>query len=120
MGQPVMYWQILSKQPAKLAEFYGSIFGWNVWPADALGSRAVETGCGEGIPGGIWQIPVEAHSKVQLFIRVDDVGAYVQRVEAGGGNVVFPPQVIPSGDEVSILQDPEGIPFGIFRPGKRS
>lgn len=120
MGQPVMYWQILSKQPAKLAEFYGSIFGWNVWPADALGSRAVETGSAEGIPGGIWQIPQDGHSMVQLFIRVEDVGAYVRKVEDGGGKVIFPPQVIPSGDEVSILQDPEGIPFGIFRKGKTS
>ena len=120
MGQPVMYWQILSKQPAKLAEFYGSVFGWNVWPADALGSRAVETGSAEGIPGGIWQIPQEAHSMVQLFIRVDDVGAYVQKVEEAGGKVVFPPQAIPNGDEVSILLDPEGIPFGVFRKGKTS
>jgi uncharacterized protein len=120
MGQPVMYWQILSKQPAKLAEFYSSIFGWNVWPPDALGSRAVETGSAEGIPGGIWQIPTEGHSMVQLFVRVDDVAAYVSRIESAGGKVIFPPQVIPSGDEVSILMDPEGIAFGIFRAGKKS
>lgn len=120
MGQPVMYWQILSKQPTKLAEFYASIFDWNVWPPDALGSRAVETGSAEGIPGAIWQIPAEAHSMVQLFVRVDDVSAYVRRVESAGGKVIFPPQLIPSGDEVSILQDPEGIPFGIFRAGKKS
>ena len=57
---------------------------------------------------------------VQLFIRVDNVPAYVQRVESAGGKVIFPPQLIPSGDEVSILQDPEGIPFGIYRAGKKS
>ena len=120
MGQPVLYWQILSKQPAKLAEFYGSIFGWSVWPPDALGSRAVQTNTEEGFPGAIWPIPADAKSMVQLFIRVDDVPAYVERVEAGGGKVIFPPQVIPSGDEVSILLDPEGISFGIFRAGKKS
>jgi len=120
MGQPVLYWQILSKQPAKLAEFYGSIFGWSIWPPDALGSRAVQTNSEEGIPGAIWPIQPDGHSMVQLFIRVDDVAACVQRVEAVGGKVVFPPQVIPSGDEVSILLDPEGIPFGVFRAGKKS
>jgi hypothetical protein len=52
IGQPAMYWQILSMQPAKLAEFYGSIFGWNIGPADALGSRAVETGKAAGISPG--------------------------------------------------------------------
>jgi predicted enzyme related to lactoylglutathione lyase len=56
----------------------------------------------------------------QLFIGADDVAAYVKRVEARGGQVLFPPQVIPSGEEASICQDPEGIPFGIFPPGKKS
>jgi len=115
-----MYWQILSKQPAKLAEFYESIFGWNVWPPDALGSRVVETGSAEGISGGIWQIPREGHSMAQLFIRVLNVGEYVRKVEEGGGKMIFPPQLLPSGDEVSILMDPERIPFGIFRSGKTS
>jgi uncharacterized protein len=99
MGQPVMHWQILSKRPADLAKFYGSIFGWNISLPDALGSRSVQTGSTDGIAGGIWQIPSEAHAMTQLFIRVDDVTAYVKRVEAGGGKVLFPPQVIPSGDE---------------------
>jgi uncharacterized protein len=120
MGQPVMYWQILSKQPAKSAEFYSSIFGWNIQPPDGLGSRAVETGSGEGIAGGIWQIPTEGHSMVQIFIRVDGVTDYVKKVEAAGGKVIFPPQLIPNGDEVSILLDPEGIPFGIFQASKKS
>ena len=119
MGQPVIYWQILSKQPGKLAEFYSSIVGWNVWPPDALGNRSVETVSPGGIPGGIWQIPQEAHSTVQLFIRAENVPEYVQRVQSGGGKVIFPPQLLPSGDEVSIVQDIEGIPFGIFRAGKR-
>jgi predicted enzyme related to lactoylglutathione lyase len=48
-----MYWQILSKRPADLAKFYGSIFGWNISPPDALGSRSVQTGSTEGIAGGI-------------------------------------------------------------------
>jgi predicted enzyme related to lactoylglutathione lyase len=53
----------------------------------------VETGSGEGIPGGIWQIPQDAQSMVQLFIRVDNVAAYVQRVESGGGKMIFPPAI---------------------------
>jgi predicted enzyme related to lactoylglutathione lyase len=85
-----------------------------------LGSRSVQTGSTEGIAGGIWQIPSEAHAVMQLFIRTDDLTAYVKRVEAGGGKVPFPPQVLPSGDEVSICQDPEGIPCRIFQPSNRS
>ncbi len=83
MGQSVMYWQRLSKQPADLAKSYGSIFNWNISPPDASGSRSVQTGSTEGTPG-IWQVPSEAHAMVQLFIRVDDVRVCLKRVEAGG------------------------------------
>ena len=30
MGQPVMQWQILAKEPAKLADFYTKLFAWDV------------------------------------------------------------------------------------------
>jgi predicted enzyme related to lactoylglutathione lyase len=28
MANPVMHWQILTKQPKKLEEFYSALFGW--------------------------------------------------------------------------------------------
>jgi len=42
-----MQWQILAKEPAKLAEFYTKLFAWNVDTVDV-----------EGIPVGLFK-PVE-------------------------------------------------------------
>lgn len=116
MGNPVMHWQILTKQPQKLEEFYTALFGWKVSGNNALGYRQVDTNAKEGIHGGLWPIsPKEGHSMVQLFIRVADVKAHAQEAEQLGGKVVIPPQMLPEGDEMAVVVDPDGIPFAIFK-----
>jgi uncharacterized protein len=115
MGQPVMAWQIVTRQPEKLQTFYTSLFGWEVNSDNALGYRMVDTGSERGIDGGIWPAPPDAHDFVQLFIEVDDVPATAKRVVELGGKIIVPPQKLPDGDEVAILHDPAGIPFGLKR-----
>jgi uncharacterized protein len=116
MANPVMHWQILTKQPKKLEEFYVSLFGWKVSGDNPLGYRQVDTNSREGINGGLWPISEkEGHSMVQLFVRVDDVKAHVKKAEALGARVVIPPQTLPEGDEMAVVVDPDGIPFAMFR-----
>jgi len=30
MGNPVVHWELMSKDPAKMSDFYAKIFGWKV------------------------------------------------------------------------------------------
>jgi len=117
MGQPVMQWQIVSKNPEALTDFYTTVFGWKVNANNALNYRMIDTGAGRGINGGIWPAPPEAHGFVQLFIEVDDVPAFVKKASAQGAKVLIPPQKLPDGGEMAILHDPEGIPFGLCKEG---
>jgi predicted enzyme related to lactoylglutathione lyase len=119
MGNPVMQWQILTKQPKKLEEFYSKLFGWEVSNDNPLGYMRVDTGSEEGIQGGFWPIgEKEGHSMVQLFIRVPDVKAHVKKAEQLGARIVIPPQMLPDGDEMAVVVDPDGIPFAMFRDPK--
>ncbi len=115
MGQPVMRWQIVTKHPDRHGAFYAKLFGWEVTTNNALGYRMVDTGSERGINGGFWPAPPEAPNFVQLFIEVDDVGGHVKQATALGARVIIPPQKLPDGDEMAILHDPEGIPFGICK-----
>lgn len=115
MGQPVTAWQIVTRQPEKVQAFYTELFGWEINANNAMGYRTVDTGSAHGIGGGIWPAPPEAHDFVQLFIEVDDVAATVKRGAALGGKVIVPPQTLPDGDEMAVLQDPAGITFGLKR-----
>ena len=115
MGRPVTQWQILSKNPDRLGDFYAKLFDWKIDRHNALGYRAIDTGSKRGIGGGIWPSPPEGHAFVQLFVEVDDVPRYVKEVTSLGGSVLIPPQKLPDGDEMAIVRDPEGISFGLVR-----
>jgi predicted enzyme related to lactoylglutathione lyase len=115
VGQPVMQWQILAKEPAKLADFYTKLFAWDVNTNNALNYRMVDTGSERGINGGIWPAPPAGQSMVSLYVEVDDVGKYVADATRLGGKLVMPPQMLPDGDEMAIILDVEGIPVGLFK-----
>jgi predicted enzyme related to lactoylglutathione lyase len=119
MGQPVMQWQILARDPDKVTAFYAGLFGWRVNANNAMGYRTVETGSDRGIDGGVWPIGNEGHPLVQLFVEVDDVAAYAARVEQLGGQVLIPPQVLPDGDELAVVLDTEGLSLGLMKPKAR-
>jgi uncharacterized protein len=115
MGCPVTAWQMISKNPEASAKFYREMFGWQINTNNALGYRVVDTCSEEGASGGIWPAPPGASSFVQLFVEVEDVAATVLAATRLGAKVLVPPQKLPDGDEMAILHDPEGIPFGVTR-----
>ena len=115
MGNPVVQWQIVAKDPEALTRFYGSLFGWTIHTNNALGYREVDTQSPKGINGGVWPSPPEGHNLVQLFVEVDDVAAYVAKAAALGATVIVPPSELPDGDALAIVLDPAGLSFGIYR-----
>lgn len=116
MGNPVTHWQILTTQPQRLQQFYTKLFDWRSGDDNELGYQAIDTGHADGIDGGLWPIaPNEGRPMVQLFVRVDDVAAHVAKAVALGATVVIPPQVLPGGDEMAVVVDPDGLPFAMFR-----
>ena len=117
MGDPVIQFQILSKEPEKTAEFYGALFGWKIDANNPLGYRRIDTGSKHGIQGGIWPAPPQAPSFTQLFIAVKDVKESVSGAEKLGARVLIPPTVLPEGDEMAVLQDPQGMAFALWRKG---
>jgi predicted enzyme related to lactoylglutathione lyase len=116
VGNPVVQWQIVAKEPEKVVKFYAGLFGWKVNVNNALGYRAIDTNSGRGIDGGVWPSPPEGHSLVQLFMEVDDVEAYVAKAVALGASVIVPNSELPDGDALAILLDPAGLSFGLYRP----
>jgi predicted enzyme related to lactoylglutathione lyase len=109
MSSPVVQWQIVTKDP-----FYTNLLGWQVNSDNPLGYRVVDTGSADGIPGGIWPSPADGHNFVQLFIRVTSVAESVARAEKLGARTIIPPQALPDGEVLAIVQDPQGIPFGLM------
>jgi uncharacterized protein len=119
MPNPVLQFQILSKTPDETALFYSMMFGWTVDASNPLGYRQINTGSSEGIQGGIWPAPPQAHNFVQLFVGVDDVKSFTKKAEGLGAKILIPPTMLPEGDEMAVLHDPAGMPFAILRRAAR-
>ena len=43
MGNPVVHWELMSKDPAKVSDFYAGIFGWKVQHSPELTYRVLES-----------------------------------------------------------------------------
>jgi hypothetical protein len=115
MSHAVTQFQIISSHPEAVAAFYGELFGWKIDTGNPLGYRRIDTGSHNGIQGGIWPAPPQAGTFAQLFIAVEDVKGAVLRAERLGARVVIPPTMLPEGEEIAVLHDPQGMPFGIWR-----
>jgi len=55
MGRPVVHWELMSKDPDRISEFYAGIFGWNVKHEPKINrgphDGPVEDGCEIGLAG---------------------------------------------------------------------
>jgi predicted enzyme related to lactoylglutathione lyase len=112
MANSVAKWQILSTDPDQTAKFYASLFGWRIDAKNAMGYRELKTS--NGVDGGVWPAPPEAHDFVQLFIEVDDIDAAIAKATSLGGSVIVPKSALPDGDTMAIIADPHGLSFGLM------
>jgi len=119
MTHPVTQFQILSKAPDETAQFYGSLFGWTVDANNPMGYRRIHTGSKDGIQGGIWPAPPQSPNFVQLFIAVDDVAKLAGAAEKLGAKMLIPPTMLPEGDEMAVLLDPQGMSFALTRATRK-
>lgn len=110
----VAHWQIVTKEPERIAQFYGDLCGWEFSTANRLGYRSLDGKSGAGIDGGIWPAPPDSPEIVQLYLEVPDIDHVLARVGALGGTVLMPKQILPDGDAMALVMDPLGRSFGLM------
>jgi predicted enzyme related to lactoylglutathione lyase len=123
MAQPVVHFEVIGKDPARLREYFSQLFGWTftvpspvakeVSAPDAYGFLdLIAASDGTGIRGGVGGGPgYESHAV--MYIGVSDVEAALRRAEALGGSRVMGPVTSPNGLVVGHFKDPEGTLIGV-------
>lgn len=117
MGKPVVHWELMSKDPAKVADFYEKIFDWKVQHRPELNYRIVETGSKEGINDGIVK-PERSEpwpGNMLMYIAVDNLEAYRNRIKEAGGTIQVEEQEVPGMGSFSLFTDPEGRMMGLWK-----
>ena len=123
MGQPVVHFEIIGKDPAKLRDYFGELFGWEFDlpspvseavsdPASYGFVNRMTTSDGTGIPGGVGGgAGYETHAV--FYVAVPDVEAALAKAESLGGKRLMGPERAPSGLVVGHFTDPEGNLVGV-------
>lgn len=115
MGQPVVHFEIVGKDGAKLRGFYSEMFDWEIDANNEWNYGLVAANGNGGIGGGIGQCPEGFNSHVTFYVAVPDPQAALDQAVALGGKVVMPVMEIPGAVTMAQFADPEGNLIGVIK-----
>jgi predicted enzyme related to lactoylglutathione lyase len=115
MSASVTHFEIYADDPAKLADFYREIFGWNITKAQGVDYFHIETGA-DSIRGGIIERPIPGPRSWVHYVRVDSLDSTIANIEQLGGKLLKPKTAVPKTVWYAVVEDPQGSIFAIYQP----
>ena len=114
----VTHFEIYAEKPAGLAEFYHSLFGWQIDKAPGLDYWRIKSDGTHpsGISGGLTYRPFPGPRSWVHYVHVDSLDAAVAEVLRLGGKVLRPKTAVPKTAWYAVVADPEGNIFAIWQP----
>jgi uncharacterized protein len=111
--RPVVHWEIRARDPERQQEFYRSLFDWKIDANNPMKYGMVKSATGEpgSIDGGIGG--TNADRLVTFYVQVDDINAYLEKVERLGGKTLTPRADIGT-VIMGTFADPEGNEIGLI------
>lgn len=104
-------------EPAAMS-FYQQLFGWQPTEAMDMGpdGKYQMFNRGSRMIGGIMKKPAQLAQMPpfwNIYFRVDDIDAAIDRIKANGGTIVNGPIEVPGGDKIVNALDPQGAAFSL-------
>jgi hypothetical protein len=117
MGNPVVHWELWSKDPKKVSTFYARVFDWKIQDMPEMSYAMVDTGGQGGINGGIMQPDPSGPwpGNMAFYIAVDDLAAHRRKIVDAGGKILVEEQEVPGMGWFALFADPEGRVLGIWK-----
>jgi uncharacterized protein len=121
-GEPgALCWADLgTPDPDRAGKFYSAVFGWKLEKGEKDPSGYLHVKNGEHFIGGI--PPAQPGSKMPphwlMYIMVADVAATAAKGAKLGGKILMPAQDMAGVGTWSILADPQGAVFAIFKSAR--
>jgi uncharacterized protein len=119
VGQPVVHFEIIGRDPGALRGYYADLFGWEFDTGDASTETVSEPGnygfvseASAGINGGVGG-GANHEGRVLFYVGVPDVEAALAAAERLGGTRVMGPEGKPGKAIVGQFRDPQGNLIGV-------
>ena len=117
MGQPVVHFEVIGKDPQQLRDYYGQLFGWEfsppMGPTDYSLIERHTNADGIGIAGGLGGVPEDYPGHVTIYVEVPDVEASLAQAAELGGQRLMGPDSVAGGPTIGLFADPQGHVIGV-------
>jgi predicted enzyme related to lactoylglutathione lyase len=117
MTNPFVHVELNTTDPKKAQSFYGKLFDWKTEETEVPDGTYTMIDVGEGTGGGMLKQKMPgAPSEWLPYIAVDDIEAATEKARKLGGEVMKGVTEIPEMGWFSIITDPTGAHFGLWKP----
>lgn len=118
---PFMWYELMTTDAKASIDFYTRVLGWKAAPAGMGPVEYTILSVGERGIGGVFTLTEKMCSEGARpcwvgYVGVPDVDAYSERVKALGGGVHVGPMDLPEVGRFSMVSDPHGAAFVLFKP----
>jgi len=115
MANPFCHVELNTTDVKRAKDFYSKLFNWKL--EDTPDGTYTMIGVGEGTGGGMMKHPVPGAPSFWLaYVLVDDINASTQKAKSLGASVMRDVTEIPGFGSFSVLQDPTGAHFALWKP----
>jgi predicted enzyme related to lactoylglutathione lyase len=114
-----VWYELMTTDTDAAEAFYGAVIGWTPQAFSLPGMRYTVMNAGETMVAGVMSLPPEAAGLPPGwvgYIGIDDVDAATERLRQAGGSVHRAPADIPDVGRFSVVADPQGAMFMLFKP----
>jgi predicted enzyme related to lactoylglutathione lyase len=112
---PFCHIELNTTDVKKAKDFYSQLFNWKL--EDMPDGSYTMIQVGEGTGGGMMKNPVPGAPSFWLsYVLVDDIQAATKKAKSLGGTVMREVTEIPGHGSLSVLTDPTGAHFALWKP----
>jgi uncharacterized protein len=115
MANPFVHIELHTQDPEKAKKFYSELFDWTLEEYPDMNYTIVNVG--EGTGGGIMKSPMpDAMPQWVPYVLVSDVAASTEKAKSLGAAVLTDVTEIPDMGWFSMILDPTGAAFALWKP----
>jgi predicted enzyme related to lactoylglutathione lyase len=117
MPNPFCHVELNTTDVKKAKDFYSKLFNWKL--EDMPDGSYTMIGVGEGTGGGMMKNPIPGAPSFWLaYVLVDDIQASTKKAKSLAASVMKDVTEIPGYGSFSVLADPTGAHFALWKPKK--
>jgi len=116
MGNPFVHVELHTQDPESAKKFYKQLFDWKLDDVPEMNYTVIDVG-EQGRGGGIMKSPMPDSAPQWVpYVLVDDVAASTEKARTLGATLLQGASEIPGVGWFSMLLDPTGAAFAMFKP----